>query len=520
MKKSIYLLLINIWISSIIFGQWSNSPDNPLLLGNGIQPQVKMAPNGDVYYAWLTDGNYHVYLQKLNQDGFIQFSDGGMLISDNNNSSWIAVYHLNLAVDNENNAIITFVDQRSGPWGVYAYKINPYGEMIWGMDGLSLSNSSLDNISPRLVVLQDNSVVVSWSKNYNSVVMQRISPDGELLWGDGITINNLMVSLLSPQPIINSSGELLLQWISQTGQVWAADSKLLLQKYNLDGNSAWSEATVTVGPVVFPMGNWSQKSVKDGSNGSFAAWTEMSGNAQSAVVQHIDENGQLSWADGVELSLNSSNFQVSPQIAVAESSQDLMAVWNESNASQSQRGIYAQRIDQDGNKMWGINGTAIVPLNNNFDFLDLSIIDIGEGLIATYIQQSTNMSGDIYAIRIDENCINTWLDNNVVITNSNNPKSDLMIEKGMGCLFISWSENGNIFTHCLKENGTLGSPDSSLLGDVNSDGDINVLDVVMLVGIILENGEYILSGDLTNDGSLDVLDIVSLVNIILSFHSL
>ena len=77
---------------------------------------------------------------------------------------------MNLAVDNENNAIITFVDQRSGPWGVYAYKINPYGEMIWGMDGLSLSNSSLDNISPRLVVLQDNSVVVSWSKNYNSVV--------------------------------------------------------------------------------------------------------------------------------------------------------------------------------------------------------------------------------------------------------------------------------------------------------------------------------------------------------------
>ena len=168
------------------FAQWSDDPGNPKLLGNGIQPQVQMTSDGGVYVAWLTDSNYHVYLQRLNQEGIAQFEDGGMLISDNNNSSWIAVYHLNLAVDSEDNAIITLVDQRTGPWEVYAYKIAPDGTMLWGIDGLTLSSLGIDNISPRLAVLPDNSVVVTWSKNYSSIIAQRISTDGDLLWGDAM----------------------------------------------------------------------------------------------------------------------------------------------------------------------------------------------------------------------------------------------------------------------------------------------------------------------------------------------
>ena len=51
---------------AITFAQWSDSPDEPLLIGVGIQPQAQVTSNGDVYFVWLTDGSYHVYLQKLN----------------------------------------------------------------------------------------------------------------------------------------------------------------------------------------------------------------------------------------------------------------------------------------------------------------------------------------------------------------------------------------------------------------------------------------------------------------------
>ena len=53
------------------------------------------------------------------------------------------------------------------------------------------------------------------------------------------------------------------------------------------------------------------------------------------------------------------------------------------------------------------------------------------------------------------------------------------------------------------------------LGDMNSDGLLNVLDVVFLVNTILNDDDYILLGDMNQDGVLNVLDIVQLVNFIL-----
>jgi len=54
-----------------------------------------------------------------------------------------------------------------------------------------------------------------------------------------------------------------------------------------------------------------------------------------------------------------------------------------------------------------------------------------------------------------------------------------------------------------------------ILGDINSDGILNVLDIVSLVNFVL-SGDYIDSGDLNSDGLLNILDIVQLVSIILT----
>jgi hypothetical protein len=59
-----------------------------------------------------------------------------------------------------------------------------------------------------------------------------------------------------------------------------------------------------------------------------------------------------------------------------------------------------------------------------------------------------------------------------------------------------------------------GAGSCDLLGDSNDDGNLNVLDVVLLVNIVLA-GEFNECADLNADESLNVLDIVLLVNIIL-----
>ena len=53
-----------------------------------------------------------------------------------------------------------------------------------------------------------------------------------------------------------------------------------------------------------------------------------------------------------------------------------------------------------------------------------------------------------------------------------------------------------------------------MLGDINGDETLNILDLVSLVNLIL-SGEYMDTGDLNEDGTLNILDVVLLANLIL-----
>ena len=53
-----------------------------------------------------------------------------------------------------------------------------------------------------------------------------------------------------------------------------------------------------------------------------------------------------------------------------------------------------------------------------------------------------------------------------------------------------------------------------LQGDVNADGVLNILDIILLVNIALSD-EYNATVDFNNDGLVTVLDIVTLVSTIL-----
>ncbi len=57
--------------------------------------------------------------------------------------------------------------------------------------------------------------------------------------------------------------------------------------------------------------------------------------------------------------------------------------------------------------------------------------------------------------------------------------------------------------------------ESSLMGDLNNDGILNILDIVILVNLILNN-DHMLGADLNNDAAISVLDVVHLVNLILA----
>ena len=93
---------------------------------------------------------------------------------------------------------------------------------------------------------------------------------------------------------------------------------------------------------------------------------------------------------------------------------------------------------------------------------------------------------------------------------------------GAGTAYFEWE--GEIIVDIPESDYSGSAPDmgafefegTSIQGDLNDDGVINVLDVVALVNIVLTGGDYNTAGDLNSDGVNNVLDVVFLVNIILN----
>ena len=65
--------------------------------------------------------------------------------------------------------------------------------------------------------------------------------------------------------------------------------------------------------------------------------------------------------------------------------------------------------------------------------------------------------------------------------------------------------------------GARPEPNEPMIGDMNDDGIVNVLDVVLLVNSVLNGGsaDDYPQADVNGDGTLNVLDVVLLINIIL-----
>tara|TARA_B100002051_G_scaffold187426_2_gene177481 strand:- start:15687 stop:19238 length:3552 start_codon:yes stop_codon:yes gene_type:complete len=104
--------------------------------------------------------------------------------------------------------------------------------------------------------------------------------------------------------------------------------------------------------------------------------------------------------------------------------------------------------------------------------------------------------------------------------------STIGIENHLGDMGLEYSYNNNYPNAAMPLSDgsalfiTTGKMNDYLMGDINADESINVLDVVLLVNVILNlidaSGYQMIVSDINLDGNVNVLDVVQLVNIILN----
>ncbi len=184
--KKVLCFAILLAISNLVFAQWSSDPASNNVVSNlsGDQAIPKTAAtNENIYFGWYSNdtGSYQMRLQMFNAAGVMQWAENGILISDNAQETWLTDW--DMTADNDGNAILTFNDSRSGNWDIYAYKISPTGEFLWGDNGIQLSTGAGMDAAPVVEVTEANNVYVAWSamdeaKSY----VQKLNSDGTLPW--------------------------------------------------------------------------------------------------------------------------------------------------------------------------------------------------------------------------------------------------------------------------------------------------------------------------------------------------
>ena len=97
-------------------------------------------------------------------------------------------------------------------------------------------------------------------------------------------------------------------------------------------------------------------------------------------------------------------------------------------------------------------------------------------------------------------------------------KASYIIEQDIGGAMF-WEFSGDKFSDLLNQVNDIFNSESSdeIIGDLNNDEMVDVLDVVVLVNHILNPTAIELDGaDINDDGNIDIIDVVQLVNIILN----
>lgn len=470
MKRIIFIaiFLLPIFLSA----QWSDNPNQNTIISNmaGEQnlPKIAVCPNENYYISWFSNesGNYNLRLQLLDEDGNYLFDSEGLLVSDNEQMSWLTDY--DLKADSNNNAIITFQDIRTGSNNVFVYKISQDGEFIWGEEGLQLSNNEDFEASPQLTITNNDNAIAAWIREgseYLKIMIQKINAAGNLVWSNPLILESDDDENYN-HPRICSSGpdNFILIWFKETGPYWQPDKHIYAQKFDSDGNSLWENdipittaggIPIYIEPII----------IDNNDNGVYVSWADDReiDNILHTYVQNIDSNGNILMDEnGTRVSINEETFNVGGSITLFDD--ELYVFWQEKNSNQSQSGIYGQKLSPEGERLWNDTGIAFEELSTS-GANSVITRNSNDGVTIFYFDYpfGNYLDNRLQAAKINAEGNFSWNEEKISLSVVQSEKLHLAVSDYSSYQWVSvWEDKRNsstdIFAQHINKHGELGEP--------------------------------------------------------------
>lgn len=455
--------------------------------------------NNNMIIAWVdtrnTSTTTDIFIQKINKDGSLPWGAAEKVVCDAPN----AQANISMISDGAGGAILAWGDKRANTGAVndeqvYGQRVKADGTVGWAANGVNLSKSAVDPaIYRRNPILEKVSATefavvfaqLGTTTSADFFAQKNLIADGTPVWSSDTEVHGAQANIqTAPVALADGTGGVFIVW--QDPRLATSNNDIYGQKINSAGVVQWGASgslicSATANQLLPAI-------VSDNAGGIITTWSDLrTGSTDGNIyAQRINSTGTALWTANGVLICSAALSQSNPSII--NSGVDFIIAWSDPRVSNSDRNIYAQKINSSGTAQWtstaGAEGVAVVTAigNQTVSGSEYVLLDNGSGTcLLTWTDPRISTSDyNIFAQKLNSDGSIAFATDGIFVSNATlNQRSPLAISDGSGGLIIAWqdsrtSSNGEIFASRLYSNGTLPVKYTSITASLNTNQTVNV----------------------------------------------
>ena len=353
--------------------------------------------------------------------------------------------------DGSGGAILCWTDARSETsWDLRAQRVSASGDLLWTHNGVLVSNGPHDEYRPSMVSDGAGGVILAWMDTrayYLDIYAQRLGADGVPQWPAGGVA--LCTAPDNQQDVViasDGSGGAIAVWTDGRS---GTDYHLYAQRIDGHGTTLWTENGV---PISHPIEQLRPKIVADEAGGAIVIWmSRMSESLIDLYGQRLDADGQAVWGEnGVPVADGPSivyGFDV-----IADGAGGAIVIFDD-----DRNGLldgFAQKLDAQGARLWPADGLSICTASGNQQH-PLAVTDGAGGVIATWeTDYRDGIDSQVFAHRVASDGAVPWQANGIPLANRDNQHWPAIVADGFGGAWIAWSDLTTLDLYAQRISGT------------------------------------------------------------------
>ncbi len=305
-----------------------------------------------------------------------------------------------LCSDGAGGAVIVWVDLRNDKEDIYAQRILANGSVKWTLNGKPICLEASYQKFPKIISAGAGDFIISWQDNrsYDDIYAQKINSAGVSQWiANGTVVCNATGSQGAPELCSDGAGGAIITWADYRAGL--LDGNIYAQRINSAGTPQWTGNGTVICNATLNQAN--PQLCSDDAGGALIGWIDFRKGLDTDVyAQRITQNEQLEWEiNGISI-CNESRSQNDVEIC-SDNAGGAIFVWQDDRKFTKDSDVYAQRVSPDGTIQWKFNG-AIVSNTTTGEYKP-QLVNAGVGAAIFTWQSEVPFDGismDIYAVRI------------------------------------------------------------------------------------------------------------------------